>query len=236
MRTSYQSISTNSSEPLLGEVSSPATSSGIAAKQTRQHNPDSRGEGGYTLVALIALMSVFALLISAAAPSMQQQAQREREIEAIRRGEEVADAIRLYVQYRGALPTSMEQLLEGVSRGTKKMQILRQYAARDPLTKSGEWRLVKPNTAQLIDFAKTVTLYAGGVTPQTTDRRLMQFAPQTAGLVTGLKVEALGSSIGTSDDNDGPFIGVMSRSKQDAVLTYYGADKHSEWVFTPLFK
>src|SRR6185312_245593 len=78
-------------------------------------------EGGYTLVALLALMTVLALFALAAAPSIRHQAQRE--LEAIFRGEEVAEAIRLYYSYQqrrvgdgdAALPNSVEQLLEGVS-------------------------------------------------------------------------------------------------------------------------
>src|SRR6478672_7702009 len=82
-----------------------------------------RSEGGYTLVALLALMTVLALFAMAVAPSVQQQSQREREQEAIFRGEQVADAIRQYYIYRSrlvgganpqALPTSVDQLLEGV--------------------------------------------------------------------------------------------------------------------------
>src|SRR5918911_5275854 len=102
-----------------------------------------RGERGYTLVALLAMMTILAIAMLAAVPSVRHQAQREREIEAIRRGEEVAEAIRLYVRYhpQHALPTSMEQLVEGVQvpGRTKKLQVLRAAAAHDPLSKSGEW-------------------------------------------------------------------------------------------------
>src|SRR5258705_7576586 len=86
-----------------------------------------RHEEGYTLVALLALMTILALFALAAAPAIRQQAQRERENEAIFRGEEVADAIRLYYSYQvrqrnlradAALPTSIDQLLEGVPSGT----------------------------------------------------------------------------------------------------------------------
>ncbi len=227
--SSYDVVSlSNANATQMGSVE------GAAVAQVR------KGERGYTLVALVALMSIMALLLSAAAPNIKQQAEREREKEAIRRGEEVADAIRLYVQYRGALPTSIEQLLEGVPRGTKKIQILRPSAARDPLItsgdKAGEWRLVKPNSRTLIEFAQTVTAYAGGITPRTTGPQLLQtFAPQTAGLVTGLKLSTP-SSLTDLNDNDGPFIGVMSRSEQSSVLTYYGADQHQQWVFTGLYR
>ena len=82
-----------------------------------------RSEGGYTLVALLAMMTVLALFAMAAAPSVQQQAVRDREQEAIYRGEQVAGAIRAYYIHRSttmratgdqALPTSMDQLLQGI--------------------------------------------------------------------------------------------------------------------------
>src|SRR5829696_9555004 len=59
-----------------------------------------RSEGGYTLVALLAMMTVVALFAMAVAPSARQQTQRELEKEAIFRGEQVADAIRAYYKYR----------------------------------------------------------------------------------------------------------------------------------------
>ncbi|HEX3230046.1 MAG TPA: hypothetical protein VHQ95_13815, partial [Pyrinomonadaceae bacterium] len=73
-------------------------------------------EGGYTLVALLLVMSLLALWAVSAAENVRQQGQREREKEAMFRGEQVADAIRLYYRFRGAqgvnsLPTSMDQLL-----------------------------------------------------------------------------------------------------------------------------
>ena len=40
----------------------------------------------------------------------------------------------------------MDQLLEGIPRGTKKLQILRAEAARDPLSSSGEWKLIGPTS------------------------------------------------------------------------------------------
>ena len=60
-------------------------------------------------------MTVLALVALAAAPSIRQQAKRERESEAIFRGEQLAEAIRVYYSYqvsqidsawRSALPTS----------------------------------------------------------------------------------------------------------------------------------
>ena len=127
-------------------------------------------ERGYALVALLVVMSLLALFAVAAAPQVKQQAQREREKEAIFRGEQVAEAIRSYHTYRGAqgvnsLPTDMDQLLEGIPKGTKKLQILRSEAARDPLSSSGEWRLIGPTSQDLARFLSSVTVCTGGVPP-----------------------------------------------------------------------
>lgn len=195
-----------------------------------------RGEEGYMLVALLGLMTILALMMIAAAPNVQKQAQREREKEAIFRGEEVVQAIRLFVRANnGQLPTSMDQLLEGIPRGTQRVQILRPAAARDPLT-NDEWRLIRPGTQALLDFQRRVTLYADGNLPPTTEPSLARHAAPV------VAINNLGASAPTSaDDSDddggtGPFIGVASRSRNESVIRYYGIDHHNHWVFTPLFR
>ena len=205
---------------------------------------------GYTLVALLVVMTLMALLALAAAPSILQQAQRDREKEAIFRGEEVADAIRLYygAQVRNgrpqgdtALPTSIDDLLEGVSIAgrTKKLQVLRASAARDPLSKTGEWQLIRPHSSAMADFVRSLMLYSENLRPTTYDRQLQQVETLMAPPV--LPVGGLSSArISSGDDplgsSSGPFIGISSRSKHSAVITYYGIDQHNQWVFTPLFR
>src|SRR5256885_11886223 len=124
-------------------------------------------ERGMTLFAVMAIMAIFAVALLAVAPSVQQEIQREKEVEAIARGEEVAEAIRQYVEfYRGAkLPTSMDDLLEGLPQGTKKRQILRASAAIDPLSEDGRWRLIKADVESLGGFARRVQNYNGGLLP-----------------------------------------------------------------------
>ena len=210
-----------------------------------------RSEAGYTLVALLAMMTVLALFAMAVAPSAQQQATREREQEAIYRGEQVADAIREYYRYRAltnraqgdqALPTSMDQLLEGipVAGGSKNRQILRPSAARDPLTLDGEWRFILPRSEALIDFQQAVMFYAGNQLPQTHDQymiQLQQFAVPQITSVTNLGALNSKNASSSIDDNaSGPFLGVASRSHRESVLTYYGIERHDQWIFTPLFR
>ena len=215
------------------------------------NRPIDHSEGGYTLVALLALMTLLALFAMAVAPSIQQQTEREKEKEAIFRGEQVADAIRDYYRYRNrlngvigdqVLPTSMDQLLEGlpIPGGSKTRQILRASAARDPLSLEGEWRFIHPRSEPLIDFQQAVMAYAGTVVPTPKDPQmiqLQQFAvpAMTSVLNTGTTSKSTSSS-SAGDDSSGPFVGVASRSRRDSVLTYYGIESHDGWIFTPLFR
>ena len=208
-------------------------------------------ERGYTLVALLAMMTVLALFAMAAAPSVQQQSLREREQEAIYRGEQVANAIKAYYRHRSttlrvagdqALPTSMDQLLQGIPvvGGSKNRQILRASAARDPLTIEGEWRFVLPRTEALIDFQQSLLFYTNNILPQVTDpqmAQLQQFAvPQLQNVINTGSLTSRTSSSSVADDATGPFVGVASRSRRDSVLTFYGIERHDQWIFTPLFR
>jgi type II secretory pathway pseudopilin PulG len=200
-------------------------------------------EGGYTLVALLVVMSLLAIWALGAAENVRQEAQREREKEAMFRGEQVADAIRSYYRFRGAqgvnsLPTSIDQLLEGVPRGTKKLQILRVEAARDPLSKSGEWKLIGPTSEDIGGFVKSLTVYSGGTppVPRGDMARLASVIPQMTNV---LDTESTSTAPGGEDDSEnssGPFLGVASRSRRNSVMTFYGIDRHDGWIFTPLFR
>jgi len=200
-------------------------------------------ERGYGMVALLMIMSLLILFALAAVPGVRQQSEREREKEAIFRGQQVADAIRLYYRYRGgqgvnSLPTSIDQLLEGIPRGTQKIQILRPEAAHDPLSSTGEWKLIGPTSQEFAGFVRALTIYTGGVPPAPKGDMggLAALIPQMVNVLdTGSTDKAPGGE-DTSPNATGPFIGVASRSQRNSVVTYYGIDRHDGWVFTPLFR
>ena len=131
----------------------------------------------------------------------------------------------------------MDQLLEGLPAGTRKRQILRPSAARDLLSESGEWRLVRPRSLEISDFVQALMLYAENVRPQTNDPQLKQVEQHMAPMVLptlGIATSQSGSPI--SDTSTGPFIGVASESGNESVMYYYGIGRHREWIFTPLFR
>jgi len=223
----------------------PVAPRSLRAPGCRSGSSGQQREGGYTLVALLAVMTVIALFAAAAAPSIRQQAQREREIETMFRGEQVAEAIRVYYSYQqarvgpgdAALPTSIDQLLEGVPSGTKKIQILRASAAVDPLSDSGEWKLIRPRSMALSDFTSAIMTYSANIRPITRDPQLQlqeqYMAPPV--LPTGAPTSSRSSS-GEDDNSKGPFIGVTSGNHSNSVIYYYGIDRHDGWIFTPLFR
>ena len=222
------------------ELSDAVASHAAASRSSRL-----KDEGGYTLVALLALMSLLALFALAAVPNVQQQAQREREKEAVFRGEQVAEAIRLYYRYKGqqgvnSLPTSIDQLLEGVTPPgrTKKLQILRSEAARDPLSRDGEWRLVGPTSEDFTRFVQSLTVYSGGTppAPRPDFRAFASLIPQLTRVLDTESAEIAPGGESTSPDASGPFLGVASRSQRSSVITYYGIERHDHWIFTPLFR
>lgn len=201
------------------------------------------GQSGYALVSLLALMTIILIVTMSAAPSIRQQTRRELEREAIARGEEVAEAIRAYIHMKNTPPTSMDELLDGVAPPgiIKKRQILRASAARDPLSKDGEWRLIKANDPAFAEFIRAVTIYSEGRLPTGNDKTPpmltleQSFMRLTGILNTGSPDDAPGGE-DTSISSSGPFIGVASRSRRPSVLTYYDIERHDKWVFTPFFK
>jgi type II secretory pathway pseudopilin PulG len=209
---------------------------------TENRDRSRSGEQGMTLIAVMAMMTLLAVALLAVAPTVQQEVQREKELEAIRRGEEIAEAIKQYVMNKpgNKLPESMDDLLEGLPQGTKKRMILRPSAAIDPLSEDGKWRLIKADKDTIAPFAKRVQAYNNGLLPnnptQLLDRYSIAFL---VNLNTGTEDDDEGDS--DSDDFDittdnQPFIGVASQSRAKSVLAYYGIERHSNWIFTPLFR
>ncbi|HEX8197107.1 MAG TPA: hypothetical protein VF571_13020 [Pyrinomonadaceae bacterium] len=216
--------------------------------QSAIRNPHS--EKGAALVALMALMTIMALFMLAAAPSLLMDVQRSKEEEAIARGEEIAEAVRIYVFIKGKLPERMEDLTEGVSRPgtTKKLMILRPSAAINPLSGTGEWKTIQSNETKTInEFQRKLISYTGS---NTFSNPKSNFNPVANQIFSGQAAAVIGTVIDaettedteppggedTSQNVDGPFIAVMARSQRKSVISYYGIERHDRWVFTPLFR
>ena len=201
-----------------------------------------RSEDGMTLLAVMAFMTIFAVALLAMAPSVQIDVQREKELESIRRGGEIANAIHEYIIYHQnrKLPESMDDLLEGLPMGTKKRQILRPSAMTDPLSADGKWRLIPPEPKIIAAFAKRVQAFNQGLLPSSPEpaNYYNKYTVALANILnTGTEdeIEEEDEDYSAATDNT-PFIGVASQSRSKSVLAYYGIENHSKWIFTPLFR
>lgn len=158
------------------------------------------------MVALIATIAIMLILMAAAAPSWRYVMQNEREEELLFRGGEIADAIARYQRKNGnALPVSLEVLVKG--------RFLRR-AYKDPMTKSGEWRLLRPGEA-------TFPVTPGG--PRAGG------SPTTTTTTTSTRPSAFSRPGQTL----GPFQGVASTSTDKSLRVFNGRTRYNEWLFLP---
>lgn len=107
---------------------------------------------------------------------------------------------------------------------------------------------MRPNDAAFLDFKQAVMLYAGGQPPpgRLLPALLRPFAAPVASIVnlnTATSTaqptstsQPTSSDEGSSFKSTGPFIGVVSHSRRESVINYYGIDRHDAWVFTPIFR
>jgi len=93
-------------------------------------------EQGFMLVGLIVAIFFILLALSVAAPKVAQQLRREREVEAVHRGNQYVRAIRLYYKKFGAYPPNMEALEK-----SNEIRFLRKRY-KDPATGKDEWHLI----------------------------------------------------------------------------------------------
>jgi len=161
-------------------------------------------EAGYALVALVASMTVALIAMAVAVPTWRHVVQNEREQELIFRGGQIADAIARYQRKNAnTLPASIDQLVKG--------RYLRK-AYKDPMTKNGEWRLVRQGEAILPGVAAPGTRPAASPSPSPTPR-------PSSGLGSGGTLSV------------GPFLGVASRSTDKGLRLFNGRERYNEWLF-----
>jgi hypothetical protein len=100
------------------------------------------------------MLVVAALLISLTVviPEFQAQDRREREEELIFRGNQYARAVYLFRSRIGRYPANVKELLQ-----TNNIRFLRKQF-RDPMTKSGQWRLIHVGPACTLTDSKDARL------------------------------------------------------------------------------
>jgi type II secretory pathway pseudopilin PulG len=94
-----------------------------------------RGQRGFILALLLALITSMGILLTKAMPSVITEVQRDQEEELIFRGEAIRNAMRRYKARTGTYPTNLEDLMKVRPRILRKLY-------KDPMTQDGEWEII----------------------------------------------------------------------------------------------
>jgi type II secretory pathway pseudopilin PulG len=97
--------------------------------------PMTRGQRGFTMVLLLAMIVVMGILLTMARPAIRAEVQRENEAELIFRGEAIARALRAYNAKFGKYPQDLDEVM-------KIRPLLLRQKYKDPMTPSGEWEYI----------------------------------------------------------------------------------------------
>ena len=156
-----------------------------------------QGEQGFMLVGLIVAIFFILLVLSVAAPKVAEGLRRDREVEAVHRGNQYVRAIRLFYRKTGHYPGSIEQLEK-----TNNIRFLRQRYL-DPMTGKDDWRMIKVGEAKT-----TVKGFFGaplaGLTPGLGSAAGM-VSPGTGTSAGGTGQQSSGSAFGSSSPGAGGF-------------------------------
>jgi type II secretory pathway pseudopilin PulG len=188
----------------------------------------------------MATITIALVLMAAAVPSWRYVMKDDREEELIFRGIQIAEAIQRYQKKNGnALPTSLEVLVKG-------KYLPRLY--KDPMTKSGKWRLVhQPTTTPAGVPGVPGVPGPSGQGPGGLGQGQNPFggggfgspSPLPSGSPDpgdpaqqgfGLPQEP-GGGLGAAGTSVGPIYGVASTSKDKSLRVVNGRKRYDEWLF-----
>lgn len=164
-----------------------------------------RAERGYAMAALLVMVAVLTVLMSAAMPVWRREAQREKEEELVFRGLQYVRAIRLYQAKTQTLPPSIDVLVQ--------QRFLRKKY-KDPITND--------------DF---VPISAAGGAAGAIGQATQQAPGLSGGRSAFGPVQQPGVNAGAQGPIIGGIIGVVSKSKAESIRIYQGRTHYNEWQF-----
>jgi type II secretory pathway pseudopilin PulG len=186
-------------------------------------------QDGYMLLVVLLMVFFMALAAMAVAPSVVQQARRDKEQEMIHRGAQYARAIKKYVRKFGRYPTRLEEL-----ENTNNIRFLRQRY-KDPMSPDGkgEWHLIHYGEVQM--GAGGVGGIGGlqGAPPAGGAGRPAGQSPSAFGGPTtpGQSQSAFGGAFSGGTFGGGPIIGVSSTSEKQSLREFNGKNHYNQWQF-----
>jgi len=180
------------------------------------------GEQGYILMALMLVTALMLLGLTLAMRSAAADIRREREIEMIHRGEQYERAIQHYYAKFGRYPSRLEEL-----ENTNNIRFLRKRY-KDPLSPSGEWKLLHVGDVQM---GLAAALNGSSAIGQSNSSSTSGLGQQTSMAKDTTTASSTTASSTTDVMGGGPIIGVCSTSTRSGMHEFAGKAKYSDWKF-----
>lgn len=181
---------------------------------------DPRRERGFSLVIVLAAITIMMIMMGVAAPTWRYVMQDDREQELYYRGDQIARAIEEYQRKNGnTFPASMDVLLKG--------KFLRKVY-KDPMTRDGKWHLIHPGEGIPGRVMPGIggapgSGTPGGPVPRPSAGPTPSVAPRP---------DDTGSSAGFGSGGSlGAIVGVVSTSKDKSLRLYNGQTTYDKWTF-----
>jgi type II secretory pathway pseudopilin PulG len=167
---------------------------------------------GYSLLILMAGITIMLIGMGVAAPTWQHVMQDDREQELLYRGGAIADGIVRYQKKNGgAMPVSLDVLVKG--------RFLRR-AYKDPMTKDGQWRFIRQGEG----IAPPGTTRPGTSAGSTTGPSPSPQPSPSPGM-------GIASAGGVAGAPLGGFVGVASRNTKKSLRMLNNAKTYDTWLF-----
>jgi len=169
---------------------------------------------------LVMAVTLLNIMIAAALPLWSALIRRDREQEAISRGLQYAEAIRVFQRRFGRLPNRLEELVEVEPRSIRRLW-------GDPLNDNGSW-------AVLVQIPQGAVVAFDPVTGLPLDPNQIPSGPNGQPLL-GLPQPGqppLTGSSGSPQPLLGPIRGVKSRATGEAFQSFSGSESYQGWEFT----
>ena len=169
---------------------------------------------GYTLAGALVMIAVMSIMMMLAVELWSWVKRRENETELIFRGKEYMEAIARYHAKFNAYPPDLETLL--------KLKYIRKLYP-DPMTKSGKWKVLHPDSLVQTGQAGTIVQTGGG--------------KSNPAIKTGGDEDTFGNDKDKDQDEEpevettGPVVGVVSRSKKTSIKLFNNQTTYNKWVF-----
>jgi type II secretory pathway pseudopilin PulG len=180
------------------------------ASRTRPGDPRA-GERGYTLLALVGIVTVMLIAVGAALPHWRAVVQREKEAELVARGFQYAEAIRVFQRRFGRLPNQLSEMIELDPRSLRRLY-------DDPMTGGPFLLLVEGPGGTIVPVDPESGEVVASPPPVPRPGEAPDAEPHTS--FTG------------SGPIAGPIHGVKSRARGEAYRTLFDQKDYGSWEFT----